>query len=361
MDSMGRIRVWDISVGNDPKGHFYEVSHGVLDGQLQTNRVYVASGKNIGRSNETTVVGQCKAEALSEWTQQRDRKGYSETVPKTQPLKPMLAKVFKNEESKVKYPCVIQPKLDGSRCLAKVYDNKVELISRSMKLYEGLDHIEKELLNLHKKHGDLILDGELFSPDIKFEEIMSLVRKTKNHTTASTKIKFWVYDMISEELFHQRFIDWSNIITGLRNVVPTPTFIVKTREEIDSKHIKFVTEGYEGSMVRNLDSPYKINARSSDLLKLKNFDDSEFEIIGFKSGKGKYEDVPTFELKTEEGHVFEAVPKGNEEQRSEYLKNADGYIGKFATVRYFGLTNTDKPVPRFPVITILDRNAADPI
>jgi DNA ligase-1 len=41
-------------------------------------------------------------------------------------------------------------------------------------------------------------------------------------------------------------------------------------------------EGYEGIMVRNPNSPYEISKRSSYLQKYKEFDDDEFEIIGFQ-------------------------------------------------------------------------------
>jgi DNA ligase-1 len=225
-----------------------------------------------------------------------------------------------------------------------------------MKEYAGLDHIAKELAPLYNKHGEIILDGELFNKDISFQEIMSLVRKTENLSAESSKIQYWVYDMVDlKSTFHQRYINWSNIIAGLTNVRPTDTFIVKTEEDVLKKHQRFVKDGWEGTMVRNLDSLYKLNSRSSDLLKIKVFNDVEFKIIGYKAGTGKFINVPTFQMVTKNGDVFEGVPKGTEEQRKEYLDNGRNYIGKLATVRFFGYTTTDKPVPRFPVVVDLDR------
>lgn len=355
-DSKGKIREWSIICDRDDRGHYYEITHGLKDGAMQVNRTYVEFGKNIGRSNETTAEEQCKSEAESLWSVQKNRKGYSEEIPEEQPLKPMLAKVFSDESHKVEYPCAAQSKLDGSRALAHITKNGVKLISRSMKEYSGLDHICKELAPLYKKYGEVILDGELFNKDISFQEIMSLVRKTENLSSESSKIEYWVYDMVDlESTFHQRYINWSNIISGLTNVRPTPTFIVKNEDEVMTKHKQFVKDGWEGTMVRNLNSLYKLNARSSDLLKLKDFDDDEFTITGFRAGKGKFENVPTFELLTCAGHPFDAVPKGTEEERAHYLKNASSFIGKKGTVRYFGYTTTNKPVPRFPVLIDLDR------
>ena len=51
--------------------------------------------------------------------------------------------------------------------------------------------------------------------------------------------------------------------------------------------------------------------------------------------------------------MFEAVPKGNEKIRLEYLQKANSYIGTKSTVRFFEYTE-DK-IPRFPIIIQMDR------
>jgi len=355
-DSKGKIREWSISTGIDKGIPFYEVTHGQLDGALQTDRVLVKSGKNLGRVNATTAQEQCELEAVALFERQKDRKGYTEDIPDTQPLKPMLAKKYQDEMDKVEFPCAVQPKLDGGRTIALVTKDGCKLISRQMKQYKGLDHIEEELAPLHKKYGDFILDGELFNPDISFQTIMSLIRKTKNFTEESLNVQLWVYDMVDEnEIFHQRYINWSNITNNLHYVRQVPTLIVKSELDIIKAHKKFTALNFEGTMIRNLNSYYKLNSRSSDLLKYKDFIDEEFKITGWKTGKGKYANVPTFIMETKEGYPFEGVPVGTQEQRAEYLANAKKYIGKLATVRFFEYTTTKKPVPRFPVIYDLGR------
>jgi len=355
MDSKGKIREWSISVGKDTKGHYYEIEHGQQNGKMQKARTYVKSGKNVGKSNQTSPEEQCLSEATSEWTKQRDRKGYSEDIPSTKPLKPMLALSYKDEKDKVIYPCGVQPKLDGSSCLAHITKNGVKLVSRQLKEFEGLDHICQELAPLYSKYGNTILHGELFSKSMSFQEIMSLIRKTKNFSEESLKIELWVYDMVSDKTFKERWKDWTEITEGLIYAKQVPTYEVSDESEIVSYHKKFTCEGYEGAMVRNLGSPYKINSRSSDLLKYKSFIDDEFKIVGYEFGVGKFENVPTFHLVTKEGYPFKAVPTGTEEQRAFYLDNAKNYLGNWATVRFFEYTTTECPVPRFPVIVDLDR------
>ena len=56
----------------------------------------------------------------------------------------MLAKDFKKEESKVQYPCFVQPKLDGMRCL-KTGD---KMVSRKNKSIDTMGHIALELSNV---------------------------------------------------------------------------------------------------------------------------------------------------------------------------------------------------------------------
>lgn len=242
------------------------------------------------------------------------------------------------------------------RCLAKITKSGVELISRQGTKFLGLEHIEKSLHTLHKKYGDIIFDGELFSKEISFQEIMSLIRKSKNLSEDSKKIEYWVYDILdTEKTFHERHIQYSHMIQGLSYVRETPTQMAKSEDQVFIKHKKFTKDGYEGSIIRTLNGKYKINGRSSDLLKLKDFMDEEFEIIGWKTGKGKFTNIPTFIMKTADGTEFDGVPIGTQEQREQYLKNAKSYIGKKATVRFFEYTTSASKVPRFPVIYDLDR------
>jgi len=85
----------------------------------------------------------------------------------------MLAYQYNNKKSEIKFPCFVQPKLDGVRCV--VVDNK--LYSRNGNRFPVLPHIEDELkLN---NRDNLILDGELFTDDINFEKIVGLVKKFK--------------------------------------------------------------------------------------------------------------------------------------------------------------------------------------
>ena len=143
IDSKKKIRVWDIFVSSDKDGWFYETSSGVKDGAMQNFKVYVKEGKNKGRSNETTPEQQCRAEAESLKKKQIERKGYTESIPEKESVRPMLAYTYEKYSDNISFPCMVQPKLDGCRVMAYATKETIGLFSRQGKRFAGLTHLER--------------------------------------------------------------------------------------------------------------------------------------------------------------------------------------------------------------------------
>lgn len=345
MDSRGKIRIWEIFVGEEDGRNFYSVRHGQEGGQIQETKVFVDEGKNTGRANATTPETQCFSEAQAAYSKQIERKGYTEAVPTSVPTLPMLAHKYADYSHKIQWPAIASIKIDGLRLVVKIENGKVSCTSRTGKELLNLEHITEELLSLGK---DMIIDGELYSDHISFEEIISIVRKTKTKDPRMPLIYFYAFDIINDKTYHERVVALDSLIVGLSNSKIVPWKIVKTEEQLFCAHKKYVEDGYEGTMIRNIGSYYEPNKRSYNLLKMKDWLDEEFKIVGWKTGKGKFSNIPTFSLVTKDKKFFEAVPKGTEEQRNEYLANADSLIGKEATVRFFEYTADG--IPRFPVL-----------
>ena len=104
-------------------------------------------------------------------------------------------------------------------------------------------------------------------------------------------------------------------------------------------HKDFLNQGYEGSIIR-LDGLYK-HGRSYDLMKFKDFSDTEATIIGYETGKGKREGtIGKFLMQDDEGVKFGCPPgKGyNYKDLANILDNIGDYIGKRATFTYFQRT-----------------------
>lgn len=342
LDSKGKVREWSIYVENDGTS-FYSVRHGERGGALQETRVDILQGKNLGKVNETSADEQCMTEALAMHTKQIERKGYSVNIPEEVPFRPMLAHVYKDHKHKIVWPAAISPKYDGIRVLIQVKDKEVTLTSRTGKQFYGLDHLVEDFSNL----DDIVIDGELYSNSLTFQEITSVVRKSKSVDPRAKQVFVTGFDIINDDIYHNRVLLLENVASKTTYLIPATWYLVKDENDVERRHVEFVQGGFEGSMIRNLRSPYQLNKRSYHLLKKKDFVDGEFEIIGYKTGVGKFAGVPIFLLKTGEAS-FEAVPKGTEEDRLEYLNRADSLIGKMATIKYFELT--DDGIPRFPVL-----------
>jgi DNA ligase-1 len=127
------------------------------------------------------------------------------------------------------------------------------------------------------------------------------------------------------------------------------TLSADSEQDLTNKHINFVNDNYEGSIVRTISGKYKCKARSLDLLKYKDFDDAEFKIVGFTSEKDtskKDDDLIVWICKTIDDNTFNVRPKGTKEERQMLYKRGQDFIGRNLHVKYFELT--ESKVPRFP-------------
>lgn len=355
----GKIKQWTVSVLRLADGSCYiETEHGYVDGKKQLDQRLVDSGKNIGKSNETTPYEQACSEAKSAYNKKIDE-GYRESPSDI--LKdsdglflPMLAHRYDKHFSKIKFPCLVQPKLDGCRMIAKKEAGKVVMWTRKGKPIELLDKIQSQLSDILTEGQSV--DGEIYVHGWTFQRIISAVKKKCEDTDL---LKYHIYDAPNKELaFEERMpqIDtdskvfptycksWSN---HGPNISFVHTYSCDSKDKFDALENFFITEGYEGMMVRNKGSLYKYKHRSFDLQKVKRFVDNEFEIIGGKDGLGRESGLIIFRCQTKSGLEFDVRPRGSQEERKEIFDNLKDYIGKSLTVRYQELT--DDGVPRFPV------------
>jgi DNA ligase-1 len=342
----GAIEEWEISWDDGS----YTITHGQVDGAKQEKSNSV-SGKNIGKANETSNLEQAESEALSRWKKQID-KGYSQNIKKldfTIP-KPMLAHDFKKYNHKIEYPCYVQPKLDGVRCLAYLEDDEIVLLSRQGKKYT-VPVVQEDLYNLLTTVKDPpVLDGELYIHGVDFQKLVSWVKKEQSDTM---HVEYHVYDCVLDEPFHKRWNKYlSAILSPKGQLRSVETQSCNNEEEISEFHSAFVKDGYEGSIIRYGKKGYESGYRSQNLLKLKDFVTDEFEIIGAEQDEHKPAEC-TFLLQTVDGTPFRCKCEGTQEFRedqwSEYQSDSSLYIGHLMTVRYFEMTTSENPVPRFPV------------
>jgi DNA ligase-1 len=364
--SHGKRKVWSIRVEARGSTGVLINEHGYEDGKKVVNERVVEKGKNIGKSNETTPFQQAVNEAQSAWNKKRDA-GYkpectdcSETAavdtdkatkaPATIPL-PMLAHDYNKRGKSIVFPCYVQAKLDGVRCVA-VADTKT-LYSRNGKAFPHLQHIRAELARLP---AGTVLDGELYSDALTFQEIVGLVKKETlrgDDAAKLEKIYLCVYDVIvADKTNTERNVLLENLLdidgpSPFQHLRLLPTRKCVNRDEVKAFHADFVAAGYEGLMLRNCAGLYRVGVRSTELQKYKEFEDAEYKVVGYKEGDGLEKGCVIWMCETPKGQVFAVRPRGTHEARAALMKDADRYVGQQLTVRFQELT-TDG-IPRFPV------------
>ena len=352
--STGKVKHWQITVREESTEAVISVAYGVDNSKVRVTDKTIYNGKNIGRSNETTPYEQALLEAEATWKKKLD-KGYVENISniKDEILLPMLAHTFQKRGHNIVYPAYVQPKLDGVRCLAKKIDSKtIKYYSRMGKEFTTLEHLTPELLKMMSV--DDVLDGEIYSRDHTFQEMIRLVKKLRPE---SSKLQYHVFDIVDTGMeYRLRHIALERMFddaSPTKNVWLVLTEMINSADDISSVHNEYISEGYEGLIIRNASGKYKLKGRSADLQKYKEFLDSEYEIIGGKPGTGPEDGCVVFNVKTSKGQEFAVRPRGSFGQRKVWMKDINNLIGKKLTVRYQELT--DDGIPRFPVgISIRD-------
>jgi len=353
-----KMLVWSIEMLQEDGVYSIVTSRGQVGGKIIVDSPTVIRDGKAGRS----VIDQAKLQYNSLVKKKTDM-GYTESEDgknENLPVSPMLAQNFEVHESKILFPASAQPKLDGVRCIVKVSNGNIEIVSRTGKDFTALRHIKHAVNNIDL--GDIILDGELFSDVLDFQRVVGLVRKKNlNNTDRSDMnfVKFNVFDCINPNCTNMSFIDRWELVDNLvkrdltKTLVIVPVYQVENRQDIEKLLFQFLENGDEGIMIRNTDSPYEIDKRSYNLQKYKRFMDSEYQIVGSEEGNGNDKGTVIWVCVNEEGKEFNVRPKGTRDDRRFYYDNRTSYYGKLLTVKYQELTNDG--IPRFPVgITMRD-------
>ena len=314
VDKHGKERFTDITVE--------DLGDGTADivkstGVVGTDKIIVS------RTNVKTGYEKALKRAQTMWN--------NENAKCTQIL-PMLANKWEDRQKYISEPFYVQPKLDGVRLLV----SKDGGISRTGKVIPGTEILGKGLVK-----GEY-LDGEAYDPNMTFEELTSAFK------TDPLKLKFYVFDYFDTNnpqlSFSDRMIHLREIKNPHYEIVET--FNVDKHSDMKGYHDMFMSQGYEGTMIRDRMSVYEIGKRSNYLLKYKNFQTDEYKIVDVKEGTGREKGTAIWVCEIGE-HTFSAKPEGTLEFRRKLLLEKEKYIGKNLTVRYQNLTTLG--VPRFPV------------
>jgi hypothetical protein len=302
--------------------------------------------------------------------------------------------VLTNAGKTIKFPAIVQPKLDGVRTLASIKNGKVILESRSGKNFVHLNAIRDEIKLLLKDTPNIVLDGELYVhkmyrdtagyPTIiktkgvhelksveRFQFISEACKVTRtNPHEFENLVQYWIFDIWDlTKTAEERNKILQKLMKGYKGQILklVPTRIVNNNEEILNTMAEYVGEtsgraGYEfeGLMVRQMNGLYnnKKGYHCPDLLKLKRFMDDEWEIVDAEPCEGSQAGAIKWILRKDINgkNVFVTAKQMGTVEKSreiytQFKKNPKKFIGKSINIRY-NETSADG-VPRFPRATAI--------
>ena len=283
----------------------------------------------------------------------------------TKQIKPLLACEVPLEQ--VRLPVYVSTKLDGIRCLI------IDGVAYSRSLKPIRNKFIQSIIGNEKYNG---FDGELVVGNIYDKDVFQKTTSGVMSEQGEPNFVFYVFDD-----FTNPNLPYSERANIMRYKVDTLTDRIKFlgQKLVDSKErIKYLLEteqvvGGEGLILRNPDGEYKFGRSTPKQqlsIKVKFFEQDEFEVIGFTERMHNANQAKINELGLQErsSHKDNLIPMNTlgslilkygddtfqmgtgftDEQRQEIWDNRDKYLGKLASVRYMSVGLKDRPrIPSF--------------
>jgi len=299
---------------------------------------------------------------------------------------PMLAPNQQVDLNNIKYPVLASYKLDGLRCIFY----KGEMLSRSLKPIVNKQLREKmKPLADYSRENNLILDGEIYSPELTFQLITRYVMTKDFEDKKSIKkhgkvleipehVKFYCFDYVEEDNFDMKFINrYDNlgfVFDKVSIAIRVEQKLVYSKKAIEQMFIVALDLGYEGLILKSLDGKYKCGRgtiKEGLIYKVKPYRTWDAKIIEViqatkvdpnaekktnelgrsvtskkKGDRILIEKACDFKVKYE-GLDLKVVIALTDPEKEEIWRNKGQYIGKL--IEYKGMLVGSKDVPRHPV------------
>ena len=284
-------------------------------------------------------------------------------------VKPMLAKqadkVTKTDIFNKKW--IASRKIDGLRCIIYLGDDdKLHTSSRGATNYDSamfeiLTH--PALIKLFKNNKGLMLDGECYHHGYTLQQINSIARTQKVAKDLEV-LQFYWYDIVDlNNPFKTRLAKMKSIASELKEygseiswepdrifkenglrIQFVPQVEVSGWDNMMKLHNEYVSEGWEGLVIRDPEKPYKPNGRTNDMIKIKVYKDDCFKVVGKEAGLRGSEDM-VFIMQMPDGRTFKAKPFGDREQKQEYWINfEEKYNGHIRECKFFYYSDDGIPL-----------------
>lgn len=364
--------IWQIEKADDG----YKVSYGAVGGHIHNETI---KGKLVKANEVESRIKAKRKEGYKELSELKDSGPASISdeisllnylyayLPKNNTTDdgftlPMLAKVLKDNKPFDKRDYLGQYKINGVRCIigaVKVDDlfNPIRLTYRSR---EGTDwtpklswmdevikpEIKDDLLDAMLEEG-ACLDGELYLPGYKVNDINSFVKNDK--LAQHYQLQYWCYDIAIDNMSYETrrkfrteninricytFDTYDQHLNNKSKLILLPDVIISDIDDATRFRDKFISLGFEGLIIRDVSSAYQFGARNLAMLKYKRVDDAKFKIVDVIP-EGIRTTLCKFVLRNDiNDELFEATGNFDHSRQEYILKHKEDFIGKFATCEF---------------------------
>ncbi|MHB0913983.1 MAG: ATP-dependent DNA ligase [Armatimonadota bacterium] len=203
--------------------------------------------------------------------------------------------------------CALEPKYDGFRCQVHKDGDEVHIFTRNL---ENATDMFPEILAATRrqvKAERAIFEGEAVSYDPEtgeFHPFQVTVRRKRKHLVEEKEAEFplrlMAFDCLyrdGKEVMYEPYAARREVLTQLiapdETIQVTEAVITDSASEAESFFLRALSEGLEGLMAKNLDSPYRAGRRTRDWIKFKRSyegllrDTIDCVIVGYFAGRGK--------------------------------------------------------------------------
>jgi hypothetical protein len=399
------IRVWHIDY--DREKECLITGKGSMEAyQKGTMQEYV---REVVEKGGRTIDEQGELEARSRWNDKIKEGFQEELIDETVLSQPcMLANTYRPESRQIKhFPVAVQRKIDGIRCLAHfvledmftapkrdcrdelaIYfipdlvemamsylpSKEVILRSRKKTVFNHLNHlrrhltlflpfVERVLLDQGRKFPLFRLDGELYSHELSFNILSGISHISAKYAPSphERKVHYYIFDIDlgDKTPFLARYEILATAFEAFRQEYESnllhlvEVFSAESKQDIKDAHDLFVFNGFEGVIIRKISEPLSkdmayVPARCSNLLKYKEFKETEGRVTGANEGKGSTEKGTIIWVLEYRGKTFKCRPRGSQnykrEMLIEYDKDPEAFIGRLYRFRYQRISQDGIPI-----------------
>lgn len=262
----------------------------------------------------------------------------------------MLCSPFEQKlVDKIKFPAIVQTKMDGMRFNAIVRDGKVEYRSRNGKEIQLLGNLDMDFIALA---GDIdcVFDGELLVASdqgiLDRQTGNGILNKAVKGTISEAEAKN-VCATLWDVIPYAYFVDgdcpvpygkrWASLTNLVETKNPTKVKVVDswnvaTYDEAKTLFEGLLAQGQEGIILKSVDGTWE-NKRVKHQIKFKGELECDLKIVGIEEGTGKYQGMLGAILcESSDGVIKVRVGSGfNDEQRKTL---GEEIVGKIAAIKY---------------------------